>query len=423
MPVTGCDRAHAIDDFRELARRALPRMIFDFIDGGSGAEATLRENRAALERVRLVGSAPVDVGARSQEVVLFGRRFAMPVVIGPTGLAGAAWPKADLHLARAAGEHDIPFVMSSAATATMEEVAAQGGPGAKWFQLYLFRDRAVSQRLISRARDLGFEALEVTIDNAVPGRRLRDSRNGFSLPLTWTPRKVASIAAHPAWALRMARTGVPKLEVMGAELGLEKASTIAEVMQAQLDPTVTWDDIAWVRDQWRGPLMVKGLLDPGQVRRAVAIGADGMVVSNHGGRQLDGAVATIDMLPEFAAEAGSRITILIDSGFRSGTDIAKALALGAHAVQVGRTTLYAVAAGGERAVARALSILRAEFDIAQCLMGARTAADFSPAMVRSPTVSRAERRADAAATGPPSVPAAAAGREGRSSRGSRADAA
>ncbi len=373
----------SIADYRTAARRALPKMVFDFFDGGAGSELTLLENRAALDRIRLVGSAPVDVGHRSAAISLFGEPLTMPVIIGPTGLAGAAWPAGDQALARAAGRAGIPFVMSSAASATMEAVAA-AGEGRKWFQLYLFRDREVSLRLLKQAEALGFEAIEITVDNAIPGRRLRDARNGFSLPFRWTPRKLLSLAAHPGWALRMAKAGAPRLEVMEAEFDLKSAGTIAEVMEQQLDPTVSWDDIAFIRDRWKGPLILKGLLNPRQGSRAAELGLDGIVVSNHGGRQLDGAVASIDILPEFVSAVGGKLAILVDSGFRSGTDVAKALALGATAVQVGRATLYALASGGEDAVFRALAIIAAELDVAQAMMGAPTIADLRPSMLRLP---------------------------------------
>ncbi|SCB33541.1 alpha-hydroxy acid oxidase [Rhizobium multihospitium] len=373
----------SIADYRIAARRALPKMVFDFFDGGAGSELTLLENRVALDRIRLVGSAPVDVGHRSAAISLFGEPLTMPVIIGPTGLAGAAWPAGDQALARAAGRAGIPFVMSSAASATMEAVAA-AGEGRKWFQLYLFRDREVSLRLLKQAEALGFEAIEITVDNAIPGRRLRDARNGFSLPFRWTPRKLLSLAAHPGWALRMAKAGAPRLEVMEAEFDLKSAGTIAEVMEQQLDPTVSWDDIAFIRDRWKGPLILKGLLNPRQGSRAAELGLDGIVVSNHGGRQLDGAVASIDILPEFVSAVGGKLAILVDSGFRSGTDVAKALALGATAVQVGRATLYALASGGENAVFRALAIIAAELDVAQAMMGAPTIADLRPSMLRLP---------------------------------------
>ncbi|CAO3430282.1 alpha-hydroxy acid oxidase [Azospirillum endophyticum] len=373
----------SIADYREAARRRLPRMIFDFYDGGADSENTLAYNRAALDARRLLGSAPVDVGRRSQKTTLFGRTFEMPLIIGPTGLAAAAWPKGDAALARAAGRAGIPFVMSTAGTCTQEEVAA-AGDGAKWMQLYLFKNREFSARIVDKADELGFEAIEVTVDNAVAGKRLRDARNGFTLPFRWTPANLAGLALRPGWSLQMARAGAPRLEVMAAGLGLERTDTIAELMQSQLDPSVCWDDIARLRDRWKKPLIVKGVLDPAHVARALAIGVDGLVISNHGGRQLDGAVAPIDTLPDFVSEARGRLTLLIDSGFRSGCDIARALALGADAVQIGRATLYALAAGGEAAVFHALSLLKAELDVVQALTGAAGIADFHPGMIRSP---------------------------------------
>ncbi len=382
MRLAASDWMHeSVEGFRERARRRLPRFVFDFIDGGSGGESTLLENRAALDRIRLVGSGPRDMHECSQETCLFGRTIAMPLVIGPTGLAGAARSGGDAALARAAGVAGIPFVMSSAATATMEAVA-EAGEGPKWFQLYVFRDRAVTLRLIERAAALGFEALEVTVDNTIPGRRLRDVRNGFTLPFRWNAGKLCSLLAHPGWTLDMVRVGPPRLKVMAAELDLQATETIAELMQAQLDPSVDWDDIKWVRNAWKGPLIVKGLLDPAQVGKAIDAGVDGIVVSNHGGRQIDGAVATIDILPEFVEAAAGQLTILIDSGFRTGSDIARALALGADAVQVGRATLYALAAAGEAGVRKALDVLREELRVVQMLAGARTPAEFSVASVR-----------------------------------------
>lgn len=375
--------AHSIAGYRQAARRRLPRMIFDFYDGGADSENTLAYNRAALDARRLLGSAPVNVGERSQKTTLFGRVRDMPVIIGPTGLAGAAWPKGDVALARAAGRAGIPFVMSTAATATQDDVAA-AGDGRKWMQLYLFRDRDFSARIVDRAEALGFEAIEVTVDNSVAGKRLRDEQNGFSLPFRWSPRKLVSLALHPGWSLQMARAGAPELKVMAEGLGLERTDTIAELMQSQLDASVNWDDIARLRERWKKPLIVKGVLDPAQVEKAVSVGVDGLVISNHGGRQLDGAVAPIDVLPAFAAAARGRLTLLIDSGFRTGSDIARALALGADAVQLGRATLYALAAGGEAAVFHALGLLKSELDVVQALTGAATIADFHPGMICPP---------------------------------------
>ena len=386
---------NSIADFRERARRTLPPMVFDFIDGGSGAETTLLENRAALDRWRLIARAPADVGERSTAVDLFGDDIAAPIVIGPTGLAGVVWPEADVQLASAAGRFGIPFVMSTAATATLEQVA-RAGNGRKWFQLYLLRDRALTEKLLTRVEDCGFELIEVTVDCAVPGIRLRDSRNGFSLPLRWTARKMLSVAAHPGWAWRMSRVGVPRLEVIADLIETDgKAATIAEAMGKLLNPTVTWDDLARLRERWRGKLVVKGLIDVNDAIQAAKLGMDGIIVSNHGGRQLDGALASIDALGEIASEVGSRLTILTDSGYRTGTDIAKALVLGASAVQVGRATLYAAAVAGEAGVFRCLEILRNELDVAMALLGARNPHRIGSDRIRGSHAPDMRRPADA----------------------------
>ncbi len=367
----------SIADFRDSARRRLPRMVFDFIDGASGTEATLRRNRAALDEWLLLGRAPVDVAERTTAVELFGGVSAAPLVIGPTGLAGVARPGAELQLARAAARFGIPFVMSTAAATSLESVA-RASSGRRWFQLYLLRDRTLTERLIDQVADLGFELIEVTVDCAVPGTRLRDSRNGFSLPFAWTAGKLLSVMAHPAWAIAMARTGMPSLEIVAPLVASGgKAATISGVMGTLLNASVTWDDLAWLRGRWKGKLVIKGLIDPADARQAARLGADGVVVSNHGGRQLDGAAAAIDLLPEIVAEVGSAMTVLVDSGFRTGTDIVKALALGASAVQVGRATLYAAAAAGEAGVLRALEIFQAELDTAMALVGARNPREIS----------------------------------------------
>lgn len=376
-------RPASVADYRELAQRALPKMVFDFIDGGGGHEETLRGNRAALDGKRLLCSGPTDVRRRSQSTKLFGRDLEMPVIIGPTGLAAAAWPKGDADLARAAGRAGIPFVMSTAATCSQEEII-EAGDGAKWMQLYLLRDRDISYRILEGAEQLGFEALQITVDNPVSGLRLRDARNGFSVPLRWTSRKIADLMLHPRWTWRMATRGGPKMVLLSAMFGKSRSETVAQLFNEQFDPSVTWDDIARIRERWHRPLIVKGLLDPAHVRKAIETGVDGIVISNHGGRQLDGAVATIDVLPDFVSEANGRLTVLIDSGFRTGSDIARALALGADAVQLGRSTLYALAAGGEDAVFDCLGALRREIDIAQAMMGAPTLSDFHPGMIFPP---------------------------------------
>jgi len=370
----------SVADFRLAARRALPRMVYDFIDGGGGQESTIANNRAALDDKRLICSGPYDVDNRDQRVTLFGKTYSTPIIIGPTGLAGLAWPRAEALLSLVAGDIGIPYVMSMASTCSQEEVIAENGR-TNWAQLYLMRDRALSDRVVDKAEALGFEALEVTVDNPAIGVRLRDVRNGFSVPMKWTPRKMISFAAHPGWSLRMARSGAPTLKLLSEILGNRRTDTLAEMFQDQIDSSVTWDDIARLRDRWKKPLIVKGLLDARHVAKALELGVDGVVISNHGGRQLDGAVATIDVLPDFVSEARGRLTILIDSGFRTGSDVARALALGADAVQLGRAPLYALAAGGEAALRHCLKCIRDELDMAQGMMGAARIGDFRSDMV------------------------------------------
>lgn len=363
-------QCQTIADMRAEAARVLPRMVFDFIDGGAGEEATARWNVEALAQWRLIGRAPINVDCRQTRTTLFGHHVAAPIVIGPTGLAGVVRPGAELDLARAAAAFGVPFVVSTAAAVDLEQVA-RAGDGTKWFQLYMLRDRSLTLRLLDRVRDLGFDLVQVTVDCAVPGKRYRDARNGFSLPWRWTPAKFISMLKHLRWALAMARHGTPRLAIVANLIGNDgPAATIAAAMGRLLNPAVDWAELAWLRDQWRGKLVVKGLIDPEAAALARRYGMDGIVVSNHGGRQLDGAAASIDMLPEMVAAAGEQLTVLIDGGFRSGTDIAKALALGAHAVQFGRATLYAAAAGGQPGVSRALTILSEEFDAAMALVGA-----------------------------------------------------
>lgn len=373
--------AHSIDDLRDAARRTLPRMVFDYVDGGAQSESTMRQNRAAFERHRLLSAAPVDVSRRSTATTLFGQSLAMPLIIGPTGYASAFWPKGDLALARGAAAAGVPFVVSNGANSRLKDIAEASG-GQAWLQLYIAHDKQATLGLIGEARALGFETLEVTVDTALPGRRIRDIRNGFTVPYSWTPAKVADVLRHPGWMLRALPHGAPRPGLMPMEQGRSWA-TVSEFVRSQINPAIGWDDLKWLRDQWPGTLIVKGLLDPGQVEPAIGAGYDGIVISNHGGRQLDGAVSTLDILPDFAAAAKRRIPLLIDSGVRTGTDILKAVALGASAVQVGRATLYGLSTAGEAGVGHALGIFRTELDMAMALVGLNRVADATPAIVRT----------------------------------------
>jgi (S)-mandelate dehydrogenase len=371
-------RIHTISDFRATAQRIMPRMVFDYVDGGSGAESTLAENRAAFERIRLVSAAPVDVSRRSLEIELFGQRLPMPLIVAPLGLSSASWPKGELELARGAARFGIPFVLSNNSGVTLDE-AMLAGNGPKWFQLYVPPDRDATKEWARRIKEAGFDTVEITVDTAVPSRRLRDMRAGFVMPFAWTPRKFLDVALHPEWAMRVGPHGAPRPSLMFAVPWGKGGATD---MRTRLSPALDWDLLKWFRDEWQGRLIVKGLADPRQARVALEAGMDAIVISNHGGRQLDGAVATIAILPEFVAEIGGRLPILIDSGFRTGTDILKALALGATAVQLGRAMAYAVATAGQAGVERAIEILRAEFDVAMALCGAAKIGDLNRGFVR-----------------------------------------
>ena len=338
-------------------------MVFDYVDGAAQSECTALANRQGLDQVALLPAPLRDVSQRTSEVTLFGRSSRLPIIIGPTGFNGALWPRGDIELARAAEAMGIPFVMSYGANVSMAELRSASG-ARQWFQLYVPRESQRCMELVKSVAEAGFEALQITVDTAIPGRRLRDVRNGFGLPLRWTPGKLAQVLARPGWALRMARHGMPTpVIIRDAFTGEAHHATPSALMAKQVNPAVTWETLKRVRDLWAGPLIVKGLCNPREVSAAIATGIDGIVISNHGGRQLDGEVSTIAMLPEFVAAAQGRLTLLIDSGFRSGTDVLKALALGATAVQIGRATLYGLAAAGQAGAERALSILATELDL------------------------------------------------------------
>ena len=376
-------RIHNIADFRLAAQRVLPKMVFEYIEGGADSESTVRENRAALERIRLVPTALTDVAQRSTAIDLFGKPSPMPVVIGPTGFAGSFWPKGELELARAAARIGIPFTMSSGASVSPEQVAKAMGSARRWFQMYMPRDRAAVSRWVDMVSDLGFELIEVTVDSQVPGNRIRDAHNGFSRPFRWTAKKVFGVAIHPEWAFRMLPHGMPTSALQtDAESGRKPEDGEKGSVRSRLNPSVTWDEIKWLRDQWHGKLMVKGVTDPRLVPAAIAAGLDGVVVSNHGGRQVDGTVATMDVLPEFVEGAAGKLSVLVDSGFRQGTDVLKATALGATAVQIGRAAAWACSTAGEEGVHHMLTLLQKEIDTTMALLGVRSIAELGTEQVR-----------------------------------------
>ncbi|MGE0801288.1 MAG: alpha-hydroxy acid oxidase [Lautropia sp.] len=349
-------RAVTVADLRRLARRRLPRAVFDFIDGGADEELTLRANSADYDSILLEQRVLTDVGATRLDRPILGKPAAAPLLIAPTGLANMAFPDADLVLAREAAAAGIPLVASTSSGARLEDIAAVG-PGRRWFQLYVFRDRAITEGLIARARAAGYEALVLTVDVPVVGRRRRDVRNGFTIPLTLTPSSLLDFALHPRWCFDIWRHGVPQMNNFAEALALSGAASHAALMNAQLDPQVDWGIVPWLRSRWDGPLLIKGVLSVADAVTAIDAGFDGIIVSNHGGRQLDGVPSTIRALARIAPAVAGRVPLLIDSGIRRGSDLVKAVALGADAVLIGRPTLYAIAAGGAAGVRHCLQIL------------------------------------------------------------------
>lgn len=356
------DRAASIDDLRRLARRRLPRLAFDFMDGGAQSEANLARNADAFARLLLRPRALVDVSRRDQGVELFGRRRDGALGIAPVGLANLIWPGADLAMARAAAKTGVPVVLSTAATTPLE-TAAEAAQGHAWFQLYVSADRTVRDDLIRRARAAGCEALVVTVDVPVAGKRDRDIRNGFRLPFRLDAATLADFARRPAWAAAMLRHGLPRFETLApyAPPGAG-AQSLAAFMAAQISAAFDRAELRQVRDQWPGKLVVKGILTAEDALACLEDGADGVIVSNHGGRQLDAGPAAIEALPAVVAAVGERLVVMLDSGIRRGADIVRAFALGARYTFSARCVLYGAAAGGEAGILRALALLRQETD-------------------------------------------------------------
>src|SRR3954464_13640844 len=367
--------AVSIEDLRQIARRRLPRAIFDFFDGGAEDEVTLRENRAAFERVRLLPKVLVNVAQVDMTTDLFGVKSTLPLAIAPTGGISAGRAGAELALARAAKAFGVPFTLATPAAFTIERVAQEEG-GRLWFQLYAVREHEFREKLIARARNAGYEAMLVTVDLPVSGKRERDPRNGFRTPYNPNWRNSRDVIMKPAWLLEILRYGLPGMaNFEGYRFSTPKGTDIATAVGREMDAALDWEAIKRIRALWPRKLFLKGVEGPDDAERAASIGCDGVVVSNHGGRQLDGASSTLDALPQIAKAVGSRITVLLDGGVRRGVDILKARALGAHGVLTGRATLFGAMAGGEEGANHALEILRSELERSMKLCGVRSLAD------------------------------------------------
>ncbi len=393
MPRTrSAARAVNIADLRELARRRLPRMVFDYIDGGAEDELTLRENSRVFDGVRLRPRCGVALGACALGTRVLGHELELPILLAPVGSSRLFWPHGEAAAAKAAGRAGTAYVLSTLSGTRLEEVrAASSGPC--WYQLYLAGGRDVALRGIARAKAAGFGALVVTIDTPVAGLRERDLRNGVREIVA---RRVGAmlpylgqLAARPRWLLDFLGDGglmsFPNVELADGPM------PYADVGAALERSVVCWEDLRWIRDAWSGPIAIKGVLTGDDARRAVDSGADAVVVSNHGGRQLDGVAPTLEVLPEVVAAVGQRIEVLLDGGIRRGSDVVKALCLGARAVLIGRAYAYGLGAAGEAGVARALEILRADVLHTLKLLGCSAVAELDPSYVDLPSSWRGER--------------------------------
>ena len=356
-------------DYREAARRKLPRFLFDYIDGGASAEHTLAANTADLAAISLRQRILKNVGALSLETELFGQKLAMPVVLSPVGLTGMYARRGEVQAAQAAAGKGVPYCLSTVSVCPIEEVASQSSAPI-WFQLYVLKDRGFMRNALERAQAAGVKNLVFTVDMPTPGARYRDAHSGMSGPYA-APRRMLQAMTKPAWAYDVGLMGRPHdLGNISSYLG--KAVTLEDYigwLANNFDPSISWSDLEWIRDFWKGPMIIKGILDPHDARDAVSFGADGIVVSNHGGRQLDGVPSTARALPDIAQAVGSDLVVLADSGVRSGLDVVRMLALGARAVLLGRSSVYALAADGRHGVENLLDIFAREMRVAMTLTG------------------------------------------------------
>jgi L-lactate dehydrogenase (cytochrome) len=377
-------RGASVHDLRRIARRRLPRGCFDYIDGGAEDEVSLHANSQAFIDLRFVPRVLRDVGTVDPATTLLGRPLPLPIALAPTGFGRIADPQGELAVARAAARAGLPYTLSTLATRSIEEIAA-ASDGPKWFQVYVWRDRGLVQSMIERAAAHGYEALMLTVDTAVFGRRERDVRRGFTLPPKLGVGTLLDGARHPGWTWAFARAEPIRFaNVVGAAVGDgSDAVTLAEYIDSQFDPSLSWRDVEWLREHWDGPIVLKGIQSVADARLAADAGVDAIALSNHGGRQLDGAPAPIDLVAPVADAVGDRLEIICDGGVRRGSDVVKAVALGATACTIGRAYLYGLAAAGERGVDHVLGLLGNDVRRTMALVGARSIGDLGPDLVTS----------------------------------------
>src|SRR5688500_10224688 len=378
MPVVTC-----IEDLRELAKKRVARAIFDYVDRGSYSEATLAANRADLESLWLRQRVGVDVDRRSTRATMAGHEVAMPVALAPVGLTGLNWADGEILAARAAARFGVPFTLSTMSICSIEDVA-EGTGKPFWFQLYVMRDRGFAASLIERAKAANCSALVLTLDLQVQGQRHQDIKNGLAVPPRLTLGTVFDVMRKPSWALNVLRSKRKSFGNLAGRIpDANSLTTLPQWIAGQLGPTRSWKDVEWVKKLWGGKRVLKGILDAEDAKVAAGLGVDAIVVSNHGGRQLDGAVSSIRALPEIVEVIGDKTEVWFDGGIRSGQDVLKALALGADATLVGRAFAYGLGAMGEAGVTRALEIIRAELDVSMALCGVRDVKDVSSAILRA----------------------------------------
>ncbi|WP_296605319.1 alpha-hydroxy acid oxidase [Nocardioides sp.] len=370
------ERALTVTDLREVARRTSPRSVFDYTDGAAGTESTLHRARDTFASLELRPSVLRDVSELDTSTTVLGGPAALPLVFGPTGFTRLMHHEGELAVARVAERQGVPYCLATLGTTSIERVADAVPSGRRWFQLYVWRDRSRAEELMRRAEASGYEALVLTVDVPVVGARHRDVRNGFTIPPTLTGRTMLNAARHPGWWVNLLTTEPLTFA------SLSSWDTDAQAIDELLDPSMTIDDLEWIRAHWHGPLVVKGIQTVEDARRVVAAGADAIVVSSHGGRQLDQAPVPLRLLPDVRDALGGGTEVLLDTGVMSGTDVVAALALGADAVLVGRAYLYGLMAGGQRGVERMMTILTAETRRTMALLGVRTVAELGPQHVR-----------------------------------------
>jgi L-lactate dehydrogenase (cytochrome) len=376
-------RAASVADLRRIARRRLPGGVFDYIDGGAEDELSLRRNVAAFRRAELVPRVLRDVSGIDLSATLLGRRLPMPLVVAPTGFTRIVSPGGELDVSRAAARAGLPYTLSTMATRSIEEVAAVSR-GPKWLQVYVWRDRGLVKELLSRAAQAGYEAIAITVDTAVLGRRERDVRRGFTMPPQLGLGTLLDGLLHPSWTWAFARAEpITFSNVSGSSAPADgRAVNLAEYTNSQFDPALSWRDLDWFRAEWGGPIVLKGIQSVADARLAADAGVEAIALSNHGGRQLDGSPAILELVPPVADAVGDRVEIICDGGVRRGSDIVKAVALGARACMAGRAFLYGLGAGGERGVDKVVALLEADMRRTMALTGYRQVSDLGPELIR-----------------------------------------